>query len=151
MDGHQGMNAVNFVRDNLFDALASMLFENPEDIPVHVKEVFQQVDSVYCEERAKLLRQIIAPKRRVCFCGPKQRDVFHEVAARIFSSVELLHRLWLCSHASLHPQQPTHSCRSGRLRDRFLHRWSRTLLPDSPQPFRCPRKAAHHRVSAGGL
>lgn len=55
-----------------------MLFENPENIPDHVREIFQQVDATYCEEKAELLRQITAPSRRFCFCGPRRSDLHHE-------------------------------------------------------------------------
>ena len=55
-----------------------MLFENPENIPDHVCEIFQQIDTTYCEEKAELLRQITAPSRRVCFCGSRRSDLHHE-------------------------------------------------------------------------
>ena len=78
LDGHQGINALNYVQSTLFDALANMLFENPENIPDHVCEIFQQIDTTYCEEKAELLRQITAPSRRACFCGSRRSDLHHE-------------------------------------------------------------------------
>lgn len=55
-----------------------MLFDNPEDIPEHVRSIFQQIDTTYCEEKAELLRQITAPRRRFCCCGPRRSDLHHE-------------------------------------------------------------------------
>lgn len=64
---------------HLFSSLAGKLFENPEDIPAEVKAVFQEVDTTYCNEKAKKMSQLLKKKRR-WGCFGKTKEESHEVA-----------------------------------------------------------------------
>ena len=79
VDGHQGRNAADYVCSHLFSSLASKLFENPEDISAEVKAVFQEVDTTFCNEKAKKMNQLLKKKRRWCCLG-KAKEESHEVA-----------------------------------------------------------------------
>ena len=82
VDGHQGRNAADYVCSHLFSSLASKLFENPEDIPAEVKVVFQEVDTTYCNEKAKKMNLLLKKKKKG-WCFGKAKEESHEVAVAV--------------------------------------------------------------------
>ncbi|KAK8801008.1 hypothetical protein WA538_003939 [Blastocystis sp. DL] len=70
VDGHQGREAAEYVCSTLFDRIANLLLQNPEDIQMEIKNIFQSVDSEYCQEKAVYIREILHPKRQCCFIHP---------------------------------------------------------------------------------
>lgn len=79
LDGHQGTDTLNFVIANLFDSIATKLFENPENLEDEIKEIFQHVDSLYCEEKAEQLLSITNPKKSCIPCFSRSPDSHQEV------------------------------------------------------------------------
>lgn len=79
VDGHQGRNAADYVCSNLFSSLADKLFENPEDIPLEVKRIFQSVDSIYCKEKAEAMQKVLKKKKNPCCFAKakKEPDTVH--------------------------------------------------------------------------
>lgn len=73
------MDTLNFVIENLFDSMAEKLFENPENVECVIKDVFQTVDALYCEEKAEQLLLITHPKKQCCSCLSSPPEVPHEV------------------------------------------------------------------------
>lgn len=78
LDGHQGRNAADYVCSHLFSSLADKLFQNPDDIPSEVKEVFQSVDSTYCKEKAEAMSRLLRKKRNPC-CFTKVEEEPYKV------------------------------------------------------------------------
>lgn len=70
VDGHQGREAAEYVCGTLFDRIANLLLQNPEDIQMEIKSIFQTVDSEYCQEKAVYIREILHPRKRCCFIHP---------------------------------------------------------------------------------
>lgn len=66
MDGHEGRDALEFVRKNLFRQIADELMEDPEDIPQTIRAIFQNVDSEYCETKALRVKELIGYNKS-CF------------------------------------------------------------------------------------
>ena len=70
VDGHQGREAAEYVCGTLFDRIANLLLQNPEDIQMEIKSIFQTVDSEYCQEKVVYIREILHPRKRCCFIHP---------------------------------------------------------------------------------
>lgn len=84
LDGHQGTDTLNFVVANLFDSIATKLFENPENLQDEIKDIFQHVDSLYCEEKAEQLLSITHRKKSCIPCFSQTPDNHQEVMLESF-------------------------------------------------------------------